>query len=177
MQNNRLEIWAIGYNKDQEATDYEFLIFEVDGDSFLKREMMINFLNQYVQSLKDNKISLNAPKDVEYVEIVLEYVKKTNTEEGEEFYECFDILKSEVYEIPKPKKVYALTRCSAEKNYTPELYLDKKEVLKRVKEMHEEIIAVSKDAILVDSFYDSGARIIYTDDTCDRIQTFELEAK
>ena len=71
-------------------------------------------------------------------------------------------------------KVYVLTHCAAEENYTPEVYKTKEEAVERLKEVYDECVG---DESYIDDceLYDEAAVIVYVDDTYDRLDIFEVE--
>lgn len=71
-------------------------------------------------------------------------------------------------------KVYVLTHCAAEENYTPEVYKTKEKAVERLKEVYDECVG---DESYIDDceLYDESAVIVYPDDTYDRLDIFEVE--
>jgi len=73
-------------------------------------------------------------------------------------------------------KLYVLTHCAAEENYTPEVYKSKEKAVERLKDIYEQCIGEG-DYVASDDLYDTAARITYVDDTYDRLDIFEVEVK
>lgn len=76
-------------------------------------------------------------------------------------------------------KVYVLTHCAAEENYTPAVYFDKTKARAAMKADYEENLnnAKAADAVFDAEFEDNFASITYADDTYDVYQLFEVEAE
>lgn len=95
-------------------------------------------------------------------------------------------------------KLFILTNCSAEKNHTPQVFMNKKDAKKGLKEMYDELVYVkdyTEDLDNLKLFYDStvnkyvkpgifsweiynvSAEIIYTDDTYDVFEIFEINTE
>ena len=73
-------------------------------------------------------------------------------------------------------KVFVLTHCAAEENYTPEVFTDKNKAIERLKDLYESCICEG-DYVESDELYDTAAEIIYVDDTYDRLDIFEVEVE
>lgn len=79
-------------------------------------------------------------------------------------------------------KVYVLTHCAAEENYTPAVYFDKAKARAALKADYDENLNNAKAVGAVfdtyfDDIDDNFASITYTDDTYDVYQLFEVEAE
>ena len=76
-------------------------------------------------------------------------------------------------------KVYVLTHCAAEENYTPAVFLDEAKARAAMKADYDENLnnAESVGAVFDTDFDDNFASITYTDDTYDVYQLFEVEAE
>ena len=79
-------------------------------------------------------------------------------------------------------KLFILTHCAAEENYTPQVFLDKKAARKELAKIADQCIYErDEDGELLGSYtdnfelYDDAAEIIYSDDTYDRLDIFEIE--
>ena len=170
----KLELWALGYDKNNGATDYEKLLYEVeivDNSSDLEKAVMLEIAKETAEKMQDGTLSLNdVPEDVYFLEVRLELVSQTETFD----YEALDMLFSETFIVPS-KEIYVLAHCSGDSNYTPEVFTRKKDAKKRLKELFENTIKVSKDAILIENFYQTSAFIAYTDDTYDNFQIFKVK--
>lgn len=73
-------------------------------------------------------------------------------------------------------KVYVLTHCAAEENYTPEVFVDKNKAIERLKDLYDGCLCEG-DYVDNDELYDTAAEIIYVDDTYDRFDIFEVEVE
>lgn len=76
-------------------------------------------------------------------------------------------------------KVYVLTHCAAEENYTPAVYFNKEKAKAAMKADYDENLnnAEAVGAVFDADFADDFASITYTDDTYDVYQLFEVEAE
>ena len=79
-------------------------------------------------------------------------------------------------------KLYVLTHCAAEENYTPQVFLDRKSARKELKRIADQCIYErDTDNEIIDQYtydfevYNDAAEIIYTDDTYDCLEIFEIE--
>ena len=70
-------------------------------------------------------------------------------------------------------KVFVLTHCAAEENYTPEVFTTKLAAEKRLREEFNDLMAQGN--CLDYTLYVDAAEITYTDDTYDRFDIFEVE--
>lgn len=75
------------------------------------------------------------------------------------------------------KKVYVVTHCAAEQNYTPRVFASKNDALDEVKKLYNDLIRDNEDYIDSDEFWKSGFEIIWSDDTYNRVDTFEVEVE
>lgn len=75
-------------------------------------------------------------------------------------------------------KLYVLTRCSAEQNYTPKVFKNIEDAVSELKKIYKQCLNCG-DGNHVDSdeLYNTSAEIIYKDDTYDRLDIFEVELK
>jgi len=73
-------------------------------------------------------------------------------------------------------KVYVLTNCAAEKNYTPRVFTTKAAAIEALKDSYENCIAEG-DYVDHDELFDTCAEVVYIDDTYDVLEIFEVEVE
>lgn len=74
-------------------------------------------------------------------------------------------------------KVYVLTDCAAEENYTPRVFINEKDAQEALKEEFKNLKADNSEFIY---FQDCGvnyAEIVWDDDTYNRLDIFEVEVE
>lgn len=74
-------------------------------------------------------------------------------------------------------KVYVLTHCAAEENYTPRVFTNKKDAQKALKEDYQELKAGNNEFIYSKECGTNFAEIIWDDDTYNRLDIFEVEVE
>lgn len=91
-------------------------------------------------------------------------------------------------------KLFILTHCAAEQNYTPMVFKTYEEAITKLRNMYEDLVYDTnytdescdydtdneeyvKEYIDSYELYDTCAEIIYTDDTYDRLDIFEVEVE
>jgi len=79
-------------------------------------------------------------------------------------------------------KLFILTHCAVEENYTPQIFKTKKEAQNKMKDMVDSLVYErDSDGDVIDQYtdnfevYDNRAEIIYPDDTYDCLEIFEVE--
>ena len=73
-------------------------------------------------------------------------------------------------------KVFVLTHCAAEENYTPEVFTNKEKAIERMKDLYEDCL-FEGDYVATDELYEHCAEVVYIDDTYDRFDIFEVELR
>lgn len=81
-------------------------------------------------------------------------------------------------------KLFILTHCAAEENYTPLVFKSKEEAKKEMDHIVNDLIYErDTDGEVIDQYsddyeiYEDSAAIYYGDDTYDRLDIFEVEVK
>lgn len=74
-----------------------------------------------------------------------------------------------------PKKVYVLTHCAAEENYTPEVFTDKEIAMRVLSDWYNAQIENYAEAIYDSSCGETFCEIIWQDDTYDVVNIFDCE--
>lgn len=81
-------------------------------------------------------------------------------------------------------KLFILTHCAAEENYTPLVFKTKEEAKKEMDQIADECIYErDTDGEVIDQYsddykiYKDSAAIYYSDDTYDRLDIFEVEVE
>ena len=74
-------------------------------------------------------------------------------------------------------KVYVLTDCAAEDNYTPRVFSKKEDAVKALKEQYNVYVKGNRGAIDEKELYNTRAEIFYVDDTYNILEVFEVEVK
>ena len=74
-------------------------------------------------------------------------------------------------------KVYVVTNCAAEENYTPSVYTNKQDAQAEVKRLYEDYKAGYEDYIDNEEFWNDGFEIVWQDDTYNRVDIFEVEVQ
>lgn len=74
-------------------------------------------------------------------------------------------------------KVYVLTHCAAEENYTPRVFTNKKDAQEALKEEYEDLKADNNEFICSEECGANFAEIVWVDDTYNRLDIFEVEVK
>ena len=81
-------------------------------------------------------------------------------------------------------KLFILTRCAAEENYTPLVFKSKKEAKKAMDRIADDLIYErNAGGVVIDQYsdnykiYEDSATVYYSDDTYDRLDIFEVEVK
>ena len=70
-------------------------------------------------------------------------------------------------------KLYVLTHCAAEQNYTPQVFNNKEKAVEALKDMYEGFLCEG-DYVASDELYATCAEVVYIDDTYDRLDIFEV---
>ena len=88
--------------------------------------------------------------------------------------------------------IYVLTHCAAEENYTPRVFMNKKDAQEALKEEYRSLLIdacdfsddVDDEYLEEESFYvyskecgDNFAEIVWDDDTYNRLDIFEVEVE
>lgn len=73
-------------------------------------------------------------------------------------------------------KVFVLTHCASENNYTPKVFTDKTKAVEALKEKFDSLVS-SSDYIIESELFVTKARIDYSDDTYDVLEIFEVEVE
>lgn len=71
-------------------------------------------------------------------------------------------------------KVYVVTHCAAEENYTPSVYINKQDAVAEVKRLYDECME-NKEYIDNEEFWTDGFEVVWKDDTYDRVDIFEVD--
>ena len=74
-------------------------------------------------------------------------------------------------------KVYVLTDCAAEDNYTPRVFNKKEDAVKALKEQYNTYVKGNRGAIVEKDLYNTRAEITYVDDTYNILEVFEVEVE
>lgn len=79
-------------------------------------------------------------------------------------------------------KLFILTHCAAEQNYTPQVFKTEQEAKKEMDRIVNELLYErDADGEIIDQYtdnfeiFDDTAELIYGDDTYDRLDIFEVE--
>ena len=73
-------------------------------------------------------------------------------------------------------KVFVLTHCASENNYTPKVFTDKTKAVEALKEKYDSLVS-SSDYIVENEIFNTKAHIDYADDTYDVLEVFEVEVE
>ena len=73
-------------------------------------------------------------------------------------------------------KVYVLTDCAAEENYTPRVFSNKEDAIKALREQYDEYTQ-EEDYVCSSELDNNHAEIIYVDDTYNVLDIFEVEVE
>ena len=175
----RYELWALGNDKNGEATNYEELLFECEQTSNVspnKEDYVAeNVARSITEKLQSGVITLtNVPNDVKFIEMRLELVEDNSIETT-----CVEILYSEEFEYRR-QKVYVLSHCAAEANYTPSVYNSSKDAEDALgKTVYGLTHGEDGSEVDVESaeVYDLSAEVVYPDDTYDKLDINEVEVQ
>lgn len=74
-------------------------------------------------------------------------------------------------------KVFVVTSCAAEENYTPSVFSSKKDALAEVKRLYDSYLEGCADYVYSEESWDTGFEIVWQDDTYNRVDIFEVEVQ
>lgn len=73
-------------------------------------------------------------------------------------------------------KVYVLTHCAAEDNYTPEVFTSRERAQRAMLDIYSNFVyGADKEQIFSNEITTNEAEIIWVDDTYDKLKIFEVE--
>ena len=78
--------------------------------------------------------------------------------------------------ILNKNKVYVVTHCAAEENYTPNVYTNKQDALAEVKRLYDDCLE-NEDYIDNEEYWEDGFEVVWQDDTYDRVDIHEVDIK
>lgn len=73
-------------------------------------------------------------------------------------------------------KIFILTHCTEEENYTPKVFMNKEDATKALKKIYKEYIG-NGNYVDTDELYETAAEIIYINHTYDKFDIFEVEVE